>query len=288
MNKSDQYFTLKDKRKLGFTQYGKLNGFPIVYCHGSQSSRLEMHYDLSFTFKNNLRVITIDRPGHELSDFNSNGTILSFASDTKQLLDYLKVDKFSVAGMSAGSPFALGIAYLFPKNVYKTTIINGFAPYTKESKQHLSKEIKLMLSFAKSFPFLLKHLLKLQAKQVAKNPQKSLQHFLKIMSEPDQKILKNTAAIEVIEGMYKEAFRNGSKGIAYEIANILVKDWGFKLNEIPVPIAFWCGIKDNNVPYEWTELMAYRINKATLNKCLNEGHLLLFNHAEEIFIDLSV
>ncbi|CAM1373066.1 alpha/beta fold hydrolase [Tenacibaculum xiamenense] len=287
MSKTDQYFILKDKRKLGFAEYGESNGFPIVYCHGSQSSRLEMHYDLSFAFKNNLRIITIDRPGHGISDFNSNGTILSFARDTKQLLDYLRIDKFSVAGMSAGSPFSLGIAYLFSKNIHKTTIINGFAPYTKESKKYLSKEVKLMLNFAKLFPLLLKWSLKLQAKQVANNPKKSLQHFFKIMSEPDQKILKNTAVIKVIEDMYKEAFRNGSKGVAYEITNILVKDWGFRLNEIQVPTIFWCGEKDNNTPYNWAKLMADRINEATLKKYPDEGHLLLFNHAEEIFIDLS-
>jgi pimeloyl-ACP methyl ester carboxylesterase len=83
MNRIDQYFILKDGRKLGFAEYGKTNGFPIIYFHGSQSSRLEIHYDLSFAFENNLRIITIDRPGNGISDFNPNGTILEFARDTK-------------------------------------------------------------------------------------------------------------------------------------------------------------------------------------------------------------
>ena len=193
MNKIDQHITLNDKRKLGYAEYGNIDGYPIIYCHGSQSSRLEMHYDFSFAHENNLRIITIDRPGHGMSDFNPTGSILDFARDVKQLADHLGIDQFSVAGMSAGSPFALGISYLFPKNVYKTSIISGFAPFNKESKKHLSKEVKMMLNLAKTFPFLLKIALKVQVKQLDKKPKKALNGFLKIMSQPDQEILKNSS-----------------------------------------------------------------------------------------------
>ena len=115
MNKVNQQIILEDKRKLGFAEYGNSKEYPIIYCHGSQSSRLEMHYDIYFAIKNDLRIITIDRPGHGLSDFNPNGSILEFARDVKELIDYLGIKKFSVVGMSAGAPFALGIAYLFPE-----------------------------------------------------------------------------------------------------------------------------------------------------------------------------
>lgn len=287
MNKINQFIILKDQRKLGFAEYGSKEAYPIIYCHGSQSSRLEMHYDLSFVVKNHLRIITIDRPGHGISDFNPTGSILSFARDVKQLTEHLKIDRFSVAGMSAGSPFALGISYLFPNNIYKTSIISGFAPFNSESKKHLSKDVKLMLNLAKSFPFLLKILLKIQVKQLAKKPKKALHGFLKIMSDPDQEILKNDLVMDIIEKMFKEAFRNGSKGVAYEISNLLVKEWNFKLDEIQVPVTFYQGGKDNNVPSDWAEIMKNKIEKANLIKYPKEGHLIIFQHAEEIFTDLK-
>lgn len=287
MDKINQHLILKDKRKLGFAEYGKSDGFPVVYCHGSQSSRLEMHYDLSFALDNEIRIITIDRPGHGISDFNPQGTILSFAKDVKELTEHLGIRKFSVVGMSAGSPFALGISYLFPESVHKASIISGFAPFNNESKKHLSKEIKMMLGLAKSFPFLLKMLLRIQSKQLSKKPKKALESFLKIMSEPDQKILKNDQVIQVIENMFKEAFKNGSNGVAYEVSHLLVRDWNFNLEEIQVPVTFWQGEKDNNVPVEWAELMANKINQADLKKYHEEGHLLIFKHAEEIFTNLT-
>jgi pimeloyl-ACP methyl ester carboxylesterase len=287
VNKIDQHLILNNGRKLGFAEYGNLEGYPIIYCHGSQSSRLEMHFDLAFAIENDLRIITVDRPGHGISDFNSTGSILGFARDVKQLTGHLNIDVFSVAGMSAGAPFALGIAYLFPENVYKSSIISGFAPFNKESKRHLSKEVKMMLNLAKSFPFLLKILLRLQVKQLNKNPKKALKGFLKIMGQPDQEILKNDSVMEVIENMFTEAFRSGSKGVAYEISNLLVREWGFKLDEVRVPVVFWQGEKDNNVPFEWAELMNNEIHNSKLKKYPKEGHLIIFQYAEEIFKDLK-
>jgi len=287
LNKIDQHIILNDGRTLGFAEYGDLEGYPIVYCHGSQSSRLEMHYDPSFATKNNLRIITIDRPGHGISDFNSKGSILSFAKDAKHLMEHLKIDKFSVAGMSAGAPFALAIAYLFPKNVLKASVISGFAPYTPESKSHLSKEVKTMLSLAKSVPWLIRLVLKNQAKQLKRNPKKALKSFLKIMSEADQEVLKNASVMNVIENMFIEAFRNGSQGVAHEISKILVKDWNFELSKIQIPVTFWQGNKDNNVPSKWAELMKNEIQQATLHSYSEDGHLIIFQQAEEIFTDLK-
>ncbi|MFP2997041.1 alpha/beta hydrolase [Spongiivirga sp. MCCC 1A20706] len=287
MSKRDQFLILKDERKLGFAEYGKRGGFPIIYCHGSQSSRLEMHYDMSFALKNDLRIIIVDRPGHGISDFNPNGSILEFGNDIKQLVDHLKINRFSVAGMSAGAPFALGIAYLFPESVYKTSVISGFAPFNNESKKHLSNKVLQILNLAKSLPFFVKFLLKLQAKKIVHKPKKVLQGFLNIMSEPDQRIPKNESVRQVIESTFKEAFRNGSKGIAYEICNVLVQDWEFELDEIQAPITFWQGEKDTNVPFRWAELMANSFSNANLRKYPEEGHLLIFKYAQEIFTELK-
>lgn len=247
-----------------------------------------MHYDMSFALENDLRIITVDRPGHGISDFNPNGSILEFGNDIKQLVDRLEIIRFSVVGMSAGAPFALGIAYLFPESVYKTAVVSGFAPFNNESKKYLSNKVKQILNLAKSFPFFVELLLKLQAKQIVHKPKKALQGFLKIMSEPDQRILKNESVSQVIESTFKEAFRNGSKGIAYEICNVLVQDWEFELDEIQVPIRFWQGEKDNNVPLKWAELMANSFNNANLKKYPEEGHLLIFKYANEIFTELKL
>ncbi len=277
--------SLSDGRELAYIEYGNKDGYPILYCHGSQSSKLEMHYDLRFAIDNDVRIIAIDRPGHGDSDFNPLGSISSFAQDVQSLLQKENIDEFSVLGMSAGAPFAMGIAnYLSPK---KLGIVSGFAPITTDSLKALNKQVRLLLSLAKTTPFILKAMLNIQQRQLEKNPRKALGNFLKIMSEPDQIELKNESIMQVIEKMFLEAFKNGSQGVAYEISKILVQDWGFTLNEIKVPTYMWHGEKDNNVPLEW----AIHINRQMENSVLilfpNEGHLIIFKNAATIFSSLK-
>lgn len=280
------YITLSDKRKLSYAEYGDEKGYPIIYCHGSQSSRFEMHYDLSFAIENKIRIITIDRPGHGDSDFNSSGSILSFADDVGQLVDKIGVKKFSVLGMSAGAPFALGIANKFSEQTNAVGVVSGFAPLTNQTQKSLGKEVKVLLKMAKSFPFILSLMLRIQQSQLKSNPKKALSNFLKIMSPPDQEILKNQAVMNIIEKMFKEAFKSGSKGVAYEISKILVQDWNFKLSNIKVPTFIWHGEEDKNVPKEWAILTNENMPNSKLKLFPNEGHLIIFKNAQEIFTAL--
>ncbi len=46
-------------------------------------------------------------------------------------------------------------------------------------------------------------------------------------------------------------------------------------------------LKDNNVPYEWAEFMKSNIENSNLQKFPKEGHLIIFQHANEILSDLK-
>ncbi|MGB0934404.1 MAG: alpha/beta fold hydrolase [Lishizhenia sp.] len=283
MERQDKNIRLKDGRNLSYSEYGDLNGFPVIYFHGSQSSRLEMHYDLSFASTHKIRIITIDRPGHGNSDFNPNTTFLNFAEDVAELTEQLKLNTFSIAGMSAGAPFALAMCYRFPLKINKAAIISGFAPFNEENKKHLSKQVKTLLQLAEKLPFLLRILLKIQVKQIKKNPEKSTQKFLEIMSDADKEVLKNKQVIAVIQKMFTEAFKNGYNGVAHEISKLLVNDWEFNLQDNRVSTSIWQGEKDNNVPLNWASYLNNEIPNSTLKTFKEEGHLIIFNHAETIF-----
>ena len=84
---------LPDHRKLGYSVYGAMGARPVLYFHGTPSSRLE----LNFLFEHGinlekylsdarLQLIAVDRPGMGLSSFNGNGSFLSFADDIIHLL----------------------------------------------------------------------------------------------------------------------------------------------------------------------------------------------------------
>jgi pimeloyl-ACP methyl ester carboxylesterase len=50
----------------------------------------------------NISFVSVDRPGHGLSDPQPNRTLLGWADDIRQLADHLQIDQFYVEGWSAG------------------------------------------------------------------------------------------------------------------------------------------------------------------------------------------
>ena len=106
-NPTEQRIVLKDGRTLGFAEYGDPKGEPFLEFHGCPSSRLEAgNYDEAGK-KLGVRVIGIDRPGFGISTYVKGYRIVDWPADVTELAEALGLDRFPVAGISSGSPYAL-------------------------------------------------------------------------------------------------------------------------------------------------------------------------------------
>ena len=104
---SNQTFGLESGRSLGYAEWGDASGFPLVQFHGSSSSRLE--HPVQQEVLEGVRLLTIDRPGHGLSEFQPDRTLLDWPHDVAALADHLGIERFAVSGWSAGGPYAFGV-----------------------------------------------------------------------------------------------------------------------------------------------------------------------------------
>ena len=158
MNKSELEeggtITLSDGRKLGFTERGDSGEKVIFYLHGWPCSRFEMLLIELFTTIKGVRMITIDRPGIGLSDFKKRRTILDLADDIVELADFLKLDKFSVLGLSGGAPYAHGCAYKIPERLNSVGIVSGLCPFYI-AKEHIPGAQGFILKLAKFTPWII-------------------------------------------------------------------------------------------------------------------------------------
>ena len=75
---TDLTFSLADGRLLGYAFYGPEGGRPVLYLHGTPSSRLEPliiniwgHSLTDLLQQYNIRLIAVDRPGMGLSTFDA-------------------------------------------------------------------------------------------------------------------------------------------------------------------------------------------------------------------------
>ena len=111
-NPETEEFTieLSDGRDLGYAIYGNPNGHPIFYFHGFPGSRIEGKMFDQRLKDSPFALYAFDRPGMGNSSPHNNRSLLTWADDIIQFADNLKIDKFTVLGISGGGPYALACA----------------------------------------------------------------------------------------------------------------------------------------------------------------------------------
>jgi pimeloyl-ACP methyl ester carboxylesterase len=105
-----QVASLPNGRNLGYCIVGK--GKPVLYFHGTASSRLEVLLFREIAESSGLQLVSVDRPGYGLSTYYKRTSLQDFNSDVTFLADYLGFERFSVLGWSGGGAFALAILAL--------------------------------------------------------------------------------------------------------------------------------------------------------------------------------
>lgn len=120
---STKIISLPDKRKLSYCTLGE--GHPVIYFHGTASSRLEVLLLKELSNKTNLQIIGIDRPGYGLSTYKPRKNLQYFNDDINFLIHHLGIKQFSILSWSGGGPFALAYLSFHPENIKKTVLVSS-------------------------------------------------------------------------------------------------------------------------------------------------------------------
>ncbi|MFX1567880.1 MAG: alpha/beta fold hydrolase [Promethearchaeota archaeon] len=285
-NKENQILKLKDDRKLGYAEGGKLDGKPVFHFHGTPGSRLEIKLLGEKPKEHGVHMIVVDRPGFGLSDFQPKRTLLDWPDDIIQLANHLRIDNFAVEGMSGGGPYAVACAYKIPERLTCCGIISGIGPYNFPKKGMMLWN-RIGFFCGKWFPFLLKRFVKSEMKFF--EDENALEKLAEMLPEPDRKFFKDPLLLEIFIEDGKEAYRSGLDGAFHE-NRIFSKPWDFNLDEISLDLQvyLWHGELDVNVPISMGKKMCELIPNCKGKFFPNEGHLSLgLNHIDEILETLK-
>ena len=288
-----QSFTLKDGRKLGYAEYGNPEKKPVFYFHGFLGGRFEANFGGIFDKKVNCHLISLDRPGIGLSDFQEGREILDWPNDVAELADHLGYEKFHILGVSGGGPYAASCAYKIPERIYTAGIVAGMGPY-KTIKKLLKNPNKSLFFLIDKFPFLLGLVMRLMAKRFLKmefneKTSKSLAKTGKSLPEPDRKLYEDKKFQEFLIFHMKDVLQQGFRGASHE-GKLLVKPWDFSLEDISKDLKFyvWHGELDINVPIEVGKHVASRIPNCETIYYSEEAHVsVVANKIEEILEKLT-
>jgi pimeloyl-ACP methyl ester carboxylesterase len=101
------------------------------------------------------------------------------------------------------------------------------------------------------------------------------------MPEADLAVLERPDVRAVFVEDARRASATAAQAAAQDFV-LFVRDWGFRLQDIQVPVHVWHGDADKNVPFAQGEFVARRIPGAEFHPCPGEGHLLAVDHLGEI------
>ena len=191
--------------------------------------------------------------------FGRNGGCWIGRMTCGELADALNLERFAVAGVSGGGPYVAACAWKMPERLMAAGIISGLAPVDHpQVRRGLSQLHKLSAVLVRRAPEIVNLVLGLLARSTRQHPELIIRSMRLLASPADRRVLSRPEVQRTqIDGI-KEAFRRGSQGAAHE-AILLREPWGFRVEEIRVPVHLWHGETDTIVPVEMGRYLAEHI-----------------------------
>ncbi len=274
---SEQTLILQDGRKLGFAEYGDLNGFPIIGLHGTPGSRLWFIGNDETAVDLGVRLITVDRPGYGLSTPLSKRTLLDFNKDLDQLISHLGVSRCSIFGVSGGGAYALAYASHETAPIYKAGLVASIYEFENgKPPSDMCRPNRVAFYLARRFPWLLRYSYQQQKKLIDTNPQlyvSSVQKTLGHLAYSDQQLLKDESMVASMLLQFREAFRHSATEAAHEL-RMMSQPWGIPYEQIAVPVEIWHGSEDTLSPIRGMEKFHQILPDSNFHVVPGKGHFL--------------
>jgi pimeloyl-ACP methyl ester carboxylesterase len=276
-----RYLSTRDGRRLCYAEYGHSKGKPIIVFHGLPGSRLQRHPDESIAVQAGARTIHFERPGFGCSDPQPGRGLVHWVRDVMTGTELLGLDRFAIAGISGGGPYALACAAFLGHRITRVAIVSGVGPSGSMSDRSMHLTARLGFALAARAPWLLRGGVAASAKFATAHPERYLDITSSSMAPRDRAILARPEVREMFAEDLREAFRQGTRGLLDDLG-LIARPWQLPLAAATCPIAIWQGKEDTVVPASAAQRLADLLPGATLNLHAGEGHLLMLDRWPEI------
>ncbi|HEV8063580.1 MAG TPA: alpha/beta hydrolase [Acidimicrobiales bacterium] len=277
-------FDLPDGRELGFSEAGDPDGIPVLAFHGTPGSRRQLLFPTTTEVASNVgvRLVALDRPGYGHSTFQPGRRLPQWPSDVAAVADHLGIGRFAVLGVSGGGPHALVCAALLPDRVSRAAVVSGVGPLSAvEDAEGMMRMNQVLASLARRSELSLRPLTAFMATMTRHRPEQAMRTMMKQLPPSDVAILERPEILEAFLSDGRLASATSARATAQDMT-LFARPWGFDLSQISVPVDFWQGDADRNVPPAHARRQADEVKGSTLHELPGEGHFMIIDHLEEI------
>jgi pimeloyl-ACP methyl ester carboxylesterase len=272
----NQQVRLPDGRLLGYAEYGEPAGLAVFYSHGWPSSRYQAKLVHALATERGLRIIAPDRPGIGLSDPLPGRGFASWPRDVAHLADALGIGRFRLFGMSGGGPYALATAATLPDRVIAAAVVCGAPPFGDPAdRANLHWTYRTLIALKRlrraATPAVIAASRWMIGRGIDRPP---MTWLLRTIPPSDRAAIADAACWESVTRSYLEAVRHGAAPVLTD-GELYLAPWDFSPEAIRVPVAFWHGLADKNLPCEVAKKLAARVPGAEGHWEEGEGHYSL-------------
>jgi len=273
-----------EDRRIGFAEFGDPQGRAVFWLHGTPGARRQIPMEARvFAEQRSIRLIGVDRPGIGSSTPFQYENVLAFAVDMATIADTLGIDKMAVVGLSGGGPYTLACAAAMPERIVAAGVLGGVAPTV--GPDAIGGGLMALGTLAAPVIQVAGGPIRLAAstliRMIRPVAEPAVYLYAAISPEADRKMLVRPE----FKAMFLDDLLNGSrKQMAAPFADIVVfaRDWGFRLDEVKVPVRWWHGDRDHIVPFAHGQHVVSGLPDAELHHLPGESHLAGLGRAEDI------
>ncbi|MFD7701708.1 alpha/beta fold hydrolase [Streptomyces caelestis] len=264
---------LPDGRLLGWAEWGREDGTPVLLCPGAATSR-HLGLDAAAVDDLGIRLISLDRPGLGASTPVPRRTFADFAADVRTFAHRRELGRPAMVAHSQGAPFALACAAAGA--VGALAVVSG-ADEVADPR------------FADVLPPRLRHLVDLAVHE----PHRAEEVFAAFTAQAMwEMVLDGSPACDVavyreesFTAAYlralREGFAQGAGGYARDTV-LAMGRWGIDLASITVPVDVWYGAEDLGHSPDQGAWLTSRIPSAVRHLVPGTGGAVLWTHGHRI------
>lgn len=279
------HYTLDDGRTLAYTDCGDPEGIPVFHAHGGPGSRLEGQIFDATAKKRGYRIITTDRPGMGESTYLEGRRLADYPNDIAALADHLAIDRFGVTGWSGGGAHTTVCGFAIPDRLLFNMTFAGYTNFSEMpgAETYLKSRMdQASVGLSQTHPRLFRFFFDLMGASEKLIPEAYFHALTKKLCAADREIAADSFFQECFMEEEREAFRQGSRGVATDAAVHYV-DWGCSLSDIPCRLHVFHGTEDLLVPVEYGRHIISQVPHGELHLLDGVGHLFPFRYQDMIF-----
>jgi pimeloyl-ACP methyl ester carboxylesterase len=280
----DRTMELRGGRVLGWCEAGDPSGRALLWFHGGLSSAGEAEFLDAAARAHGIRLLAPDRPGVGESSPWDLVDVAQWSAVVDEWSQELGLDRFSVAGWSAGGPYALACARWLADRLDAVTLVASMYPVTDPARlRGLGlRTDRVLLPLAQRHPG--------RARVVLEPsrwlPPAALWRLTRASAAAAERAALTPEVRPAFTAMLRRAVRHGVGGVVADY-RCVGGAWGFALADVTTPVTLLQGSADGMVPPAHAELLRAQLGAASLRVLPGAGHFLPLTHAEEIVASLG-